>query len=147
MVVDTCGNIVDIVTPSGDNRVTLDRVTGHSSCREGLRETLPGLSVGDLLAFAADTGASTNELVGSHATKRERLRINEILEFEKKVVTWNLHKRQPFRCDANRTLRIWDIGYGRSRISRTPLWGRTFRGSSGIRVWRGSSTPEKKVKN
>ena len=53
-------------------------MTRHTGGGEGFRETLPGLSVGDFLAFAADSRAATDELVGSHATKRKKFGINEI---------------------------------------------------------------------
>ena len=63
-----------------------------------------------------------------------------------KNFTWNRHKHQPSLSDANRRHGIWDIGYGRSRISRIPWSGRTFRGSSGIRAWLGSSIPGNRFK-
>ena len=48
--VNSCGNKVDIISPSGNNRVSLDSSARDSSRGEAVLETLPGLSKGHFLS-------------------------------------------------------------------------------------------------
>ena len=66
---NTSSHVVDIITPSSNNGVSLDSCAGDLLASETVPESLPALSVGVLLASLAKTILSSNEGVLSVAAR------------------------------------------------------------------------------
>lgn len=65
--VDTGSDVVDIVSPTSNDGVSVDGLAGNSSRGQTLLETLPGFSIGDVSTFTADTSTFADEFVRADA--------------------------------------------------------------------------------
>ena len=61
--VNTGLDIIDIISPTSDDGVTLDSSAGNTSRGKRTLESLPGISIRELLASSTNTTTSTNEAV------------------------------------------------------------------------------------
>ena len=61
--VDTSSDVIDVVSPSGDDWVSLDGVARDSCAGERFLESFPGLSICDFLAVSSDTNSGSDKAV------------------------------------------------------------------------------------
>jgi len=61
--VDTSSDVVDVVSPTGNDGISVDGLAGDSGRAQTSLETLPSFSIGDGIALTADTGTFADELV------------------------------------------------------------------------------------
>lgn len=94
---DTSSNIVNIISPSGNNWVSLDRLARDTSIGETLLETLPGLSKSDFLALAESVSDEavlsiaigvTTSITGFRVSPVEVLTLGALSSMESKALKY-----------------------------------------------------------